>query len=52
MKLLRIGQNTWAVINRYGVRNFWVLSSGGHDWNNWRRYLHQTSQVMFPAGEK
>ncbi|HEX8916536.1 MAG TPA: alpha/beta hydrolase-fold protein [Humisphaera sp.] len=49
---LRNGQNTWAVINRYGVRNFWVLSSGGHDWNNWRRYLHQTAQVMFPGGEK
>lgn len=48
---LRNGQNTWAVINRYGVRNFWVLSSGGHDWNNWRRYLHQTAQVMFPGGE-
>ena len=23
---------------------------GGHDWNNWRRYLHQTAQIMFPAG--
>ena len=49
---LRNGQNTWAVINRHGVRNFWVLSSGGHDWNNWRRYLHQTAQIMFPAGDK
>jgi len=47
---LRNGQNTMAVLNRHGVRNFWVLSSGGHDWNNWRRYLHQTAQIMFPAG--
>jgi enterochelin esterase family protein len=47
---LRNGQNTLAVINRHGVRNFWVLSSGGHDWNNWRRYLHQTAQIMFPKG--
>ena len=45
---LRNGQNTWAVINRHGVRNFWVLSTGGHEWRNWRRYLHQTAQVMFP----
>jgi enterochelin esterase family protein len=49
---LRNGQNTLAVMNRYGVRNFWVLSSGGHDWNNWRRYLHQTAQIMFPADGK
>jgi enterochelin esterase family protein len=49
---LRNGQNTWAVINRHGVRNFWVLSSGGHDWNNWRRYLHQTAQIMFAGAEK
>lgn len=41
-------QRTLAVFNRYGVRNFWVLSSGGHDWNNWRRYLYQTAQIMFP----
>ena len=47
---LRNGQNTMSVINRYGVRNFWVLSSGGHDWANWRRYLHQTAQIMFPDG--
>ena len=43
------GQRTLSIINKYGVRNFWVLSSGGHDWNNWRRYLHQTAQIMFPA---
>jgi enterochelin esterase family protein len=49
---LRNGQNTMAVINRYGVRNFWVLSSGGHEWANWRRYLHQTAQIMFPEGRK
>jgi len=42
------GQKTMAVINKYGVRNFWVLSSGGHEWANWRRYLHQTAQIMFP----
>jgi enterochelin esterase-like enzyme len=42
------GQKTLSVLNKYGVRNFWVLSSGGHDWTNWRRYLHQTAQIMFP----
>jgi enterochelin esterase family protein len=45
---LRNGQNTLSVLNKYGVRHFWVLSSGGHEWANWRRYLHQTAQIMFP----
>lgn len=36
-----------AVFNQNTIRNFWVLSSGGHDWNNWRRYLCQTAQIMF-----
>ena len=37
-----------AIINKYGLRNFWVLSTGGHEWANWRRYLQQTAQIMFP----
>ena len=40
-----------AIFNRYGIRNFWVLSDGGHEWTNWRRYLYQTAQVMFPDCE-
>jgi enterochelin esterase family protein len=39
---------TMAVFNNYGIRNFWVLSSHGHEWLNWRRYLYQTAQIMFP----
>ena len=49
---LKNGQQVMAVINKYGVRNFWVLSSGGHEWANWRRYLHQTAQIMFPEDRK
>lgn len=45
---LRNGQNTWSVVDQYGIRVLQVLSTGGHDWNNWRRYLHQTAQIMFP----
>lgn len=45
---LKNGQATMSIFNRYGLRNFWVLSSGGHEWDNWRRYLWQTAQVMFP----
>ncbi|MBN1362184.1 MAG: esterase family protein [Sedimentisphaerales bacterium] len=41
-------QSTLAIFNKHGIRNFWVFSSGGHDWANWRRYLHQTAQIMFP----
>lgn len=45
---LENGQKVLALFNQNGIRNFWVLSSGGHEWANWRRYLHQTAQIMFP----
>ncbi len=39
---------TLAVFAEHGVRTFSVLSSQGHEWLNWRRYLWQTAQIMFP----
>ena len=45
---LRNSQEILAIFNNFGIRNFWVLSDGGHDWINWKRYLFQTAQVMFP----
>jgi enterochelin esterase-like enzyme len=48
---LNNGQKVLALFNQYGIRNFWVLSSGGHEWPNWRRYLYQTAQIMFPDCE-
>ena len=39
---------TLAVLAEHGVRTFSVLSSRGHEWLNWRRYLWQTAQIMFP----
>jgi len=48
---LRNGQGDLAIFNRYGLRLFWVLSSGGHEWGNWRRYLHQSAQIMFPSAK-
>jgi enterochelin esterase family protein len=48
---LRNGMKDLAIFNRYGIRNFWVLSDGGHEWSNWRRYLYQTAQIMFPDCE-
>lgn len=42
---------TMAIFNSAGVRTFSVLSDGGHDWANWRRYLWQSTQIMF-AGSK
>ena len=45
---LNNGQKVLALLNQYGIRNFWVLSTGGHEWPNWRRYLYQTAQIMFP----
>ena len=45
---LKNSQKDLALFNQYGLRNFWVLSTGGHEWANWRRYLYQTAQIMFP----
>ena len=42
---------TLAVFNEHGIRTFSVLSSNGHEWLNWRRYLYQTAQIMFPADQ-
>ena len=42
-------QKTLSVLNKYAVRTFWTLSTGGHEWRNWRRYLYQTAQIMFPG---
>ena len=44
-------QKTLAVFNGYGIRTFSTFSSGGHEWMNWRRYLHQTAQIMFPESQ-
>jgi enterochelin esterase family protein len=46
---LNNSERVLALFNQYGVRNFWVLSTGGHEWANWRRYLYQTAQIMFPT---
>jgi enterochelin esterase family protein len=46
------GMKDLAIFNRSGVKNFWVLSDGGHEWANWRRYLYQTAQIMFPDCEQ
>jgi enterochelin esterase family protein len=45
---LRNSERLMALFNASGIRNFWVFSTGGHEWNNWRRYLYQTAQIMFP----
>jgi len=44
----RNSMRTLAVFADHGVRTFSVLSSNGHEWLNWRRYLWQTAQIMFP----
>jgi enterochelin esterase-like enzyme len=36
-----------AMFNNAGVKTLYVNSTGGHEWGNWRRYLHQTLQLMF-----
>ncbi len=39
---------TEAIFSSHGIRHYSVLSSHGHEWLNWRRYLYQTAQIMFP----
>jgi enterochelin esterase-like enzyme len=36
-----------AMFNGAGVKTLYQNSTGGHEWGNWRRYLHQTVQLMF-----
>lgn len=43
---------TMAIFNASGVRTFSVLSDGGHDWPNWRRYLWQSAQIMFVGSQE
>ncbi len=38
---------TEAIFSSHGIRHYSVLSSHGHEWLNWRRYLYQTAQIMF-----
>ncbi len=35
------------VLTKHGIKNELNISGGGHTWINWRRYLHQTAQVLF-----
>ena len=30
-----------------GVKTLHVVTDGSHEWGNWRRYLHQSLQIMF-----
>jgi len=30
-----------------GIKTLHVVSDGSHEWGNWRRYLHQSLQIMF-----
>lgn len=40
-------QSTDALLSKYNIKHYYQSSSGGHEVMNWRRYLHQTAQVMF-----
>ncbi len=39
---------TSRVLTKYNVNHYFQESTGGHEWMNWSRYLHQTAQIMFP----
>jgi enterochelin esterase-like enzyme len=50
--LLSYDQGLDALLTKYGINHYFQLTTGAHEWMNWRRYLHQTAQVMFPACTK
>jgi enterochelin esterase-like enzyme len=41
-----------ALLTKYGINHDYITSSGGHEIMNFRRYFHQTAQIMFPACTK
>jgi enterochelin esterase-like enzyme len=45
--LLTGGQETADTLTNAGMNFHFELTSGAHEWMNWRRYLHQTLQVAF-----
>jgi enterochelin esterase-like enzyme len=47
--LLQYDQALDVFLTKYSMDHYFVLSSGAHDFMNWRRYLYQTAQIMFPA---
>jgi enterochelin esterase-like enzyme len=47
--LLSNVQNLDAFFTKYHLNHYFLLTSGVHEFMNWRRYLHQTAQIMFPA---
>jgi enterochelin esterase-like enzyme len=46
--ILQAYNSLCTIMSTYDINHYEVLSSGGHEWMNWRRYLHQTAQIMFP----
>jgi enterochelin esterase-like enzyme len=36
-------------LTRYKANHYFQLTTGAHEWMNFRRYFHQTAQIMFPA---
>jgi enterochelin esterase-like enzyme len=37
-----------AYLKQQNINHYYVESTGAHEGMNWRRYLHQTAQIMFP----
>ena len=35
------------LLKKYGFNPEYKETDGGHDWNNWRNYLHEFAQQLF-----
>jgi enterochelin esterase-like enzyme len=37
-----------AYLTQHSINHYYLETTGAHEWMNWRRYLYQTAQIMFP----
>jgi enterochelin esterase-like enzyme len=45
--LVTAAQGWDVLMSKYNINHFVQWTTGGHEEMNWRRYLHQTAQVLF-----
>jgi enterochelin esterase-like enzyme len=50
--LMTAAKDMDTLLTSYGINHYYLSTTGAHEWMNWRRYLYQTAQIMFPACTK
>jgi enterochelin esterase-like enzyme len=47
--LLPYVKNLDESLTKYRTNHYFQVTTGAHEWMNFRRYFHQSAQIMFPA---